>query len=333
MYEDFRKDLLLTLSESSLTEDQIREVVSKIDMVSLNYTFERKSQELVVRGRDKLEEAAKLYLISKQLEGCAKGTLDNYYRHINSFVLYCPCPLSEIDANVVRKYFLLYKMDHKISDRSLDKLRQDLQAWFRWMQNEGYIVRNPMANISKIKHVVKRKQSLTQTELEQLRDCCRNDKERCLVEVLYSTGCRISEALNIKVSEIRFDLPQPECEVVGKGNKQRTVYFSPRAISTIKKYLSTRKHMSDWLFINDRGGEQMCRENAEKIFRKLRELAGLQDKKFTPHTLRHTTATQAIKVAPVEIVQKMLGHSKIDTTMLYADTSQDDVKAYHAKII
>lgn len=333
MYEDFRKDLLLTLSESNLTEDQIREVVSKIDMVSLNYTFERKSQELVVRGRDELEEAAKLYLISKQLEGCAKGTLDNYYRHINSFVLYCPCPLLEIDANVVRKYFLLYKMDHKISDRSLDKLRQDLQAWFRWMQNEGYIVRNPMANISKIKHVVNRKQSLTQTELERLRECCRNDKERCLVEVLYSTGCRISEALNIKVSEIRFDLPQPECEVIGKGNKQRTVYFSPRAISIIRKYLSSRKHTSDWLFINDRGGEQMCRENAEKIFRELRKLAGLQDKKCTPHTLRHTTATQAIKVAPVEIVQRLLGHSKIDTTMLYADTSQEDVKAYHAKAI
>jgi len=170
-------------------------------------------------------------------------------------------------------------------------------------------------------------------ELEKLRDVCQDDRDRCLVEVLYSTGCRISEALSIKTAEIKMDIPLPECTVIGKGKKPRVVYFSPRAISTIRRYLTSRRHDSEWLFNNDRGGGQMSRRNAEKRFHVLRELAGLQDKKVTPHTMRHTFASQTSKIAPVQVVQKLLGHSKIDTTMIYVETSQDEVRAYHAKAI
>ena len=207
MYNDFRRDMLLDLAEAGIDSQIIGQVISAMDMVATRYTIARATQEIAVRGRDKLEEAAKLYLVCKKIEGCADGTLDNYSRHIKSFVQYCSCPLEEIDANVLRKYLLLYKMDHNVSDRSLDKLRQDLQAWFVWMQNEGYISKNPMANVAKIKYVVDQKPALTPMELEQLREVCEDDRDRCLVEVLYSTGCRITEALSIKVAEIRFDLP------------------------------------------------------------------------------------------------------------------------------
>ena len=194
MYSDFRRDMLIDLAEAGIDSQIIGQVISVMDMVATRYTIARTTQEIAVRGRDKLEEAAKLYLVCKKIEGCAAGTLDNYGRHIKSFVQYCSCPLEEIDANVLRKYLLLYKMDHNVSDRSLDKLRQDLQSWFVWMQNEGYIAKNPMANVAKIKYVVDQKPALTPMELERLREVCEDDRDRCLVEVLYSTGCRITEA-------------------------------------------------------------------------------------------------------------------------------------------
>lgn len=333
MYSDFRRDMMLDLAEAGIDAAQIGAVVARMDMVAMRYTITKASQEIAIRGRDKLEEAAKLYYICKQMEGCAAGTLDNYARHIKSFISYCSVPMDEIDANVVRKYLILYKMDHKVGDRSLDKIRQDLQCWFEWMQNEGYISRNPMANVAKIKYTINQKPALDQTELEKLRDVCRTDQERCLVEVLYSTGCRISEALSIKVDDIKMDLPHPECRVLGKGKKYRTVYFSPRALSTIRKYLASRRHESKWLFVNDRGGEQMQRQNAEKKFRELREIAGLDNKRVSPHTMRHTLASHTSKIAPVQVVQKILGHSRIDTTMIYVETSQDEAAAYHAKAI
>ncbi len=128
MYSDFRRDMLIDLAEAGIDSQIIGQVISVMDMVATRYTIARTTQEIAVRGRDKLEEAAKLYLVCKKIEGCAAGTLDNYGRHIKSFVQYCSCPLEEIDANVLRKYLLLYKMDHNVSDRSLDKLRQDLQS-------------------------------------------------------------------------------------------------------------------------------------------------------------------------------------------------------------
>ena len=333
MYSDFRRDILLQLAEAGIDTETMGKMLSTMDTVAIRYTITKATQEIAIRGRDALEEAAKVYLVSKKLDGCTDATIDNYALHIKGFIGYCSVPLEEIDANVVRRYLILYKMDHQISDRSLDKVRQTLHGWFGWMQSEGYIQRNPMANINKIKYTVEQKKAVDQMELEKLRDVCQDDRDRCLVEVLYSTGCRISEALSIKTAEIKMDIPLPECTVIGKGKKPRVVYFSPRAISTIRHYLTSRRHDSEWLFNNDRGGGQMSRRNAEKRFHVLRELAGLQDKKVTPHTMRHTFASQTSKIAPVQVVQKLLGHSKIDTTMIYVETSQDEVRAYHAKAI
>ena len=333
MYSDFRQDLLLSFADVKVDADTLNQIIAKIDMVATRYSFEKMTQAIAVRGHEELEEAAKLYMICKKLDGCADSTLQNYALHIRSFVNYCTCPLEEIDTNMIRKYLLLYKMDRKINDESLDHVRQDLSKWFKWLHNEGKIARNPMSNISKIRFKPNHKPSLDPMELERLRDVCKSDRERCLVEVLYSTGCRISEALNIKIKEIRFDLPLPECTIVGKGKSVNTVYFSPRAVSLIKKYCSSRRHTSEYLFCNDRGGGKMQRANAEKIFRDLRIRAGLEDKRLTPHTMRHTTATQACKIAPIQVVQKMLGHAQINTTMRYTDVDQNDVKMYHARAI
>lgn len=332
MYQDFRRDLLVRLNDI-LDAETLRSVIDQVDLTALNYSISKMTTDLTVRGKDNLEEYGKLYSVCKKVEGCSDATIANYALTIKNFINYVSCPLEEITANTVRKYLLLYKMDHDVKDISLDRIRQNLAGWFVWMQNEGYITKNPMASIAKIKFQKTKKPSINQVELEHLRDVCHDDRERCLVEVLYSTGCRISEALNIKYADIRFDLPQPECKVVGKGKKVRTVYFSPRAVSAIRHYMASRSHESEWLFVNDRGGAQMKRGNAEKIFRQLRHLAGLEEKSLTPHTMRHTMATQTSKIAPIQVVQQLLGHSKIDTTMRYVETNQDDAKMYHARSI
>ena len=333
MYSDFRADLILALSAAGMPGDQIGAVVSQLDIVSTRYTISKATTDIAVRGNEELEKYAKLYIVCKQIEGCSELTTQSYWLHIRQFIDYCTCPIEEIDANVIRKYLLLYKMDHGISDRSLDKIRGTLAGFFLWLQNEGYITKNPCRSVAKIKYRAEHKPALSPTELEHLRECCRSDRERALVEVLYSTGCRITEALSIKVADIKWDLPQPECRVVGKGKKPGTVYFSPRAVSVLKKYLASRSHDSEWLFCNDRGGGQMKKANAEKIFRQLRDLAGLGDKRLTPHTMRHTTATQAAKVMPIQAVKEVMRHDKMDTTLIYAETSPEEIKAYHAKAI
>ena len=333
MYSDFRNDLILRMSDAGMAGDLIGTVLNQLDVVATGYSISKMSTEISIRGRDELEKYAKLFVVCKQIEGCKPDTIENYARHIKALINYCSVPLEEIDANVVRKFLLLYKMDHSISDRSLDHIRQDLAVFFLWLQNEGYIARNPCANVAKIRYTAKHKEALTPVELEHLRDVCKDNRERALIEMLYSTGCRISEALSIKVADIKWDLPQPECKIIGKGDKEGIVYFSPRSVSTLKRYLSTRRHDSDWLFNNDRGGGQMTRQNAEKMFRDLRKRAGLEEKRLTPHTIRHTTGTIAAKTIPVQAVKELLRHSKIDTTMIYVDTSQDDIRSYHAKAI
>ena len=333
MYSEFRRDILLALAAENLPGEILNAVMKRIDVASEKYSIGKASMEIAVRGKEELEDAAKVYLVCKKLQGQAEETIHNTKLKLQNFIDYCNCPLKEITANVIRKYLLLYKMNRNLKDSSLDKIRGCLNHWFVWMQNEGYITANPMANVDKIRFVADHKPAVSQTELEALREACRTDQERCLVEVLYSTGCRISEALNIKIKDIRFDLPQPEVMVIGKGKKSRIVYFSPRSITAINRYLKTRRHESEWLFCNERGGGKMKKENAAKKFRELRELAGLEEKHVTAHTMRHTFATQAGKTAPIQIVQKMLGHSRLETTMIYVETSQDDVKAYHAKAI
>ena len=333
MYNDLRMDLILKLSDMNMSGDVIGAVLEQLDSVSTFYNITKATTDIAVRGREELEKNAKLFLACKKIEGCKDETIKNYGLRLKAFINFCTCPLNEIDANTIRRFLLFYRMDHNVSDRTLDSIRGDIAGWFIWMQNEGIITKNPCANVSAVRFKILAKTSLTPSELERLRDTCRDARERALVEALYSTGCRISELLNIKVKDVKWDLPQPECNIIGKGDKPGTVYFSPRSVSALKKYLDTRKHDSEWLFCNDRGGGKMKKENVEKMFRKLRELSGLECKKLTPHTMRHTIATHAARLMPIQAVKELLRHDRIDTTMIYAETSQDDVKAYHARVI
>ena len=331
MYQELRENFILRLHD--LDPAVLQHVLSVLDAVVVDYTIAKAEKGLSVPGREELEQIIKLYIICKGIEGCQKTTLSGYSLALMNFKNHMISPLEEITVNDIRKYLLTYKLENKISDRSLDHLRTVLMGFFVWCQNEGHISKNPMASIRPIKFRKEKKPPLDPDELERLRGCCRDDRERALVEVLYSTGCRISEIINARIDDINFNVNPVSIKIIGKGNKPGTVFMSPRAVAALRKYLAGRKHNSDHIFNNDRGGTPLKKENAERIFRELRKLAGLEDKRLTPHTLRHTLGTNLALMAPIQVVQRTLRHECIDTTMIYAETSEKDVIHYHSRIL
>lgn len=329
MYNKFRNDVLLFLAD--LPEDILDRVAKCLDNVAQEYTITRASTELTVLGREEAEKLVKMYIVAKCLEGLQKTTISSYTLTLKNLVRSLTKPITEITTNDLRQYLAAYQLQRGNKPASVENKRVTLAGFFEWAHAEGYIQTNPMTRIKAIKYEKEQKPALTPEEMEKLRRVCRDDRDRALIEVLYSTGCRISELCNAKLEDIDWTTKPVSMSVIGKGNKKGKVFISPRAAALLQWYLNTRKHKSPHVICNIRGGGKMSKENAEKIFRKLRALADLEIKKVTPHTLRHTMATDALKTAPVQIVQKLLRHSKIDTTMIYAETDEEDVMTCHRR--
>ena len=331
MYSEFRSALIMKLSD--LDPEQLQRILAALDAVAGDFTITKAELGLSVIGREELEKIIKLYIVCKGIEGCSKNTLAGYTLALMNFKDRIMKPIGEITVNDMRQYLITYKMENGISDRSLDHLRTILNSFFTWCQNEGHVTKSPMGAIKPIKYRKIRKPALDPEELERLRSCCRDDRERALVEVLYSTGCRISEIINARIDDINFNVHPVTIKIIGKGNKPGIVYMSPRAVAALRKYLAGRRYASTYIFNNNRAGGQMSKENAEKIFRQLRKLAGLEEKRLTPHTLRHTLGTNLALTVPIQVVQRTLRHETIDTTMIYAETSDQDVVHYHARVM
>jgi len=225
-----------------------------------------------------------------------------------------------------------YQAHKGISNRSLDKIRNTLSAFFRWAACEGYIPVSPVETLRPIKYEVKPRQAVTQVELELLRRSCRDERELALLETMYSTGCRVSELIGIKIGDVNWETRA--VLLFGKGKKYRTSYLNAKSEVALRAYLSTRKHASIFLFCNDRGGGQMKKCNVERIMREMAERAGLGDKGISPHIMRHTMATQALYSGmPIEDIQKLLGHRNLATTMVYAKVAQNGVRERHQKYV
>lgn len=330
MYEHFRNEFIVAIS--NITEPSLAESVCKaMDEVAINYEFSQKSTELVVCNTE-LPQLVKTYLICKRIEGLSEQTIYNYRRHLIGFFLTVQKSPEDVNANDIRAYLYMYQAQRGITNRSLDKLRQHIATFFQWCQNEEYIAQNPARKIASIKYEIKPRKALSQMELEYVRLACNTVRERAMVEVLYSTGCRVSELAALKLSDVDFDAKK--VHLFGKGSKHRESFINAKAEVTLKEYLKTRTDACEYLFVTERKPiKQLQKPAIEKIIRELSDRCEC-DKKFTPHTFRHTTATTAIKNGmPVESIQKMLGHSKIDTTMIYAHADTEMVQNQHAKSI
>lgn len=331
MYEQFKNQLLTALA-SSFTVEQLQLISYKLDVIADNYSIKAAEKSLAILGREEMVKLVKTYLVVRNMEGLSVKTLESYYLHLKNFTNAMRKPVKELTANDIRLYLFHYQQRHDITNRSLEAVRGCLATFFQWATNEKYLEQNPMLNIKPIKYEKRPREALSQMDLEYVRRACSSKRETAIVEVLYSTGCRVSELTGIKLSDI--DWASHSVALLGKGNKHRTSYINAKAEVAVKEYLKDRKNKSEYLFCNERGGTQMKKDNVEKIIRGISTRSGLVNKKISPHVFRHTTATQALRAGmPVQDIQQLLGHSSIATTMIYATTSADAVAAGHKKFV
>lgn len=326
MYEKFRGEVLLQLED--LPADVLNQMLRAMDTIAGRYVIKESEMGLAVLGREHFKQVAGAYLITKKVEGLSPESLKQMALVLNKFILKMTKPIESITTNDVRAYIYNYQEERGISNRSLDFIRTIICTFFRWCAAEGYIPVDPTANIKPIRYTRTPRKALSQIELERVRRACRTERETCIVDVLYSTGCRVSELCGIKLEHVDWE----KCEIIvlGKGGKYRKVFLNAKALISMQAYLKRRRHNSPYLLCNDRGGGQMTKANIEKIFSRIERETGIV---VSPHIMRHTMATQALTGTGVEVVQQMLGHNNIATTMIYAEVDPSSVHAAHIRCV
>ncbi len=273
-----------------------------------------------------------LFLTAKEVEGCSPKTIAYYestIRHMNRAI---GKPYTTIGSDDLRRYLADYEITRKASKVTIDNIRRILSSFFSWLEDEDYIVKSPVRRIRRVKTAVIAKEVLTDEELEALRDFCTSPRDLALVDMLASTGMRVGELVRLNIEDV--DLQERECIVTGKGNKQRPVYFDARTKRHLQLYIESRQDTNPALFVSLRGEtpERISICGVEHRVRTLGKRAGIR--RVHPHKFRRTLATHAIdKGMPIEQVQRLLGHAKIDTTMHYAMVNQSNVKASHRRYL
>ena len=328
MEEKFRMELLGIL-DKCMEKEQIREVDMTLTVLFQKYDVSERCTELALVNEQSNDKILKTYIASMRLEGHSEHTLEQYSDAVKKLLQDIPKDFAEIRTNDIRYHLALYQSTHKVSAVTVDNKRRFLSTFFAWLTAEEIIPKNPMLRIKRIKQKQTDKKPFSAAELEKIRDSLQTEREKALVEFLLSTGCRVSEVANLQIGNIDFRVG--ECTVLGKGNKERTVYISDNAMYYLQKYLAGRMiSAADPLFVNDRG-RAMSKCSIEQLAHKIGERSGVE--KVHPHRFRRTMATNAMmRGLPIQYIQAILGHSKIDTTMIYCSVSKESIKAAYLKV-
>jgi len=277
------------------------------------------------------DELIKSFLDSKKIEGCSEKTLKYYGCTLHSISKSQSKNLASMDTDDLRSYLADYYENHKASKVTINNIRRILSSFYSWLEDENIIVKSPVRRIKKVKTMKIVKQIYTDEMLEELRDGCDNLRDLSMIDILSSTGMRVGELVNLNRADV--DFTNRECVVLGKGNKERTVYFDARTKVHLSNYLESRTDSNPALFVTlSKPHERLQISGVEIRLKKIGDSLGLNG--VHPHKFRRTLATRAIdKGMPIEQVQTLLGHQKIDTTLEYAMVNQQNVKTSHCKYI
>ena len=288
-------------------------------------------QEVAQKEQISNNEYLKLFLDSKKIEGCSPRTLRYYEVTVRHFLSNLDIPIRKMTTDEIRAYLVSYQQINNCSKVTVDNVRRNISSFFSWLEEEDYILKSPMRRIHKIKTKTVVKEVISDEGIELLRDHCTQIRDLAMIDLLYSTGIRVGELVNLNISDV--DLEQRECLVFGKGDKERQVYFDAKAKIHLKEYLDMRIDHNPALFVTlDAPFDRLKISGVEIRLRELGRSVGLT--KIHPHKFRRTMATRAIdRGMPIEQVQKILGHSQIDTTMQYAIVNQNNVKNSHRRYI
>ena len=255
------------------------------------------------------EDFLRMFLEAKQIEGCSERTVKYYKTTIEHLFYKVKSGVRKITTEEMREYLSNYQKRNNCTNVTIDNVRRNISSFFSWLEEEDYILK----------------------EIEQLRDSCKEKRDLAIIDLLYSTGIRVGELVNLNIDDI--DLEGRECIVYGKGDKERRVYFDAKAKVHLKEYIDERKDDNRALFVTlDSPYDRLKISGVEIRLRKLGKELNLE--RIHPHKFRRSMATRAIdKGMPIEQVQKILGHSQIDTTMQYAMVNQNNVKTSHQKFM
>ena len=304
---------------------QLKQIMEKT-LCCYDVTYEKKELD-----KDESKDLIELFIAAKRIEGCSEKTLKYYRTTIDTLVSSLGKNVCHILTEDLRAYLTDYQSRNQSSRVTIDNIRRILSSFFSWLEDEDYIIKSPVRRIHKVKTASSIKETYSDEDLEKMRDNCEELRDLAMIDMLASTGMRVGEMVLLNREDI--DFTERECVVFGKGDKERIVYFDARAKLHLREYLDSRSDDNPALFVTLRNPHERIQIGG--IENRLREIGKrLNIQKVHPHKFRRTLATMAIdKGMPIEQLQRLLGHQRIDTTLQYAMVKQSNVKSAHRKFI
>lgn len=347
MRQEVIDKIMMSLTSRGITDTSISQ---ELIIILSDYEITARETAIAIRHEDKNRYFLQKFITAKTVKGCTERTLELYKKELYKILLNIGKPADEIEADDIRLYLALRQKRDKITKTTANNELRYLRSFFGYLTTEELISKNPVAKIDRIKCDKKKKNAFTELDVEKMRDSCNNTWECAVFELLLSTGCRVSELVNIKLCDLDGD----QLIVHGKGNKDRTVYLNAKALVAINKYILDRKDDNPYLFpggyfSNIKKDCKDCRNwykypdrvNPERHcdigsirtkMSKIGKRAGVTN--VHPHRFRRTCATFALRRGmPIEQVSKMLGHEQIGTTQIYLDLTEEDLKQAHKKYV
>lgn len=331
--ENFANEFVSKL-DGKISDEALRTVLQELQVFTSNYDISQRETH-VVPYQNNIPDCYRVYMVAKKIEGMSPESMKTYNFYLTDFFEHINRPFEQVTTNDIRIYLYETQKRTGISNRTLDGKRLVINTFMDWCWKEGYIPNNPCASIKPIKFEEKPREPLSNMELEIVRDACENYRDKAMIELFYSTGCRLSEMVNLKISDI--DFTSKEVHLFGKGSKHRTSYLNAKAEYMLKKYFElerSKESISDSVFVIFRKPyNEMHKESIYARIKAIQKRSGIERSLF-PHLLRHTMATDALnRGMNVAEVKEILGHEKLDTTMIYAKISHDSLKFNHKRYI
>ena len=325
--------------KQQIIESIVQQMLAHLDnmqLIRLQNVLEHELFDCEIREQEECSEddskrLLELFITAKRIEGCSERTLKYYQTTIDTMLDSVGKNVRRIQTEDLRAYLTNYQGKNNPSRVTIDNIRRILSSFFSWLEDEDYILKSPVRRIHKVKTATNVKETYTDEDLEKMRDSCTELRDLAIIDMLASTGMRIGEMVLLNRADINFY--ERECVVFGKGDKERVVYFDARTKIHLQNYINSRTDENPALFVTLRSPFERIKIGS--IESRLREQGRQLDiQKVHPHKFRRTLATMAIdKGMPIEQLQQLLGHKRIDTTLQYAMVKQSNVKIAHRKYI
>lgn len=327
--EDILNDIVSGIKDV-LSDEQMKQVSSSIKDVLAKYEINKRTSNEERREKENTE-LLDTFLSAKKIEGCSDKTIHYYQSSIDKLLNGLSKCIKEICTNDIRRYLAEIQEENNLSKVTIDNLRRIFSSFFSWLEDEDYIAKSPVRRIHKVRTDTLVKEVLSDENIETLRDSCNELRDLAMIDLLLSTGVRVGEL--VKMNRADIDFQERQCKVFGKGNKEREVYFNARTKIHLQRYLESRTDDNPALFVTLlKPHTRLTISGVEVRLRKMGKDVHID--KVHPHKFRRTLATMAIdRGMPIEQVQKLLGHVRIDTTLHYAMVNQQNVKIAHRKFI